>query len=362
MFEASLALCLAFVVSLASNAALVATRDRHVHLTSRDQDASAIQAMHRSKTPRVGGLGVMLALFCVLIWFLDDASDMILIAVSTLPVFAAGLSEDVGYHVSPRDRLIAAAISSLFAAGLLGVWLNRLDIPGIDQLMPIMPIGVVVTAFFGAGVCHATNLIDGMNGLAGVCVSAMALGLAAIAHGVGQNDIAFAALALVPALLGFLLLNWPKGKIFLGDAGAYSFGHILAWLGILLAWRVEEVAAFSIALVFFWPVADTIMAILRRRMKNIPTGQPDRMHMHHIVMRALEIGYLGRNRREIANPMTTLVLTPFVIAPVVSGVLSWNNPVLATALFFLWSAIFAVSYFLVIYRVRAVARPTARTR
>lgn len=52
---------------------------------------------------------------------------------------------------------------------------------------------------------------------------------------------------------------------------------------------------------------------------------PDRLHVHQLVMRALEIHILGRGRRQIANPLTTVILAPFIIAPPTVGVLLWDN-------------------------------------
>jgi UDP-GlcNAc:undecaprenyl-phosphate/decaprenyl-phosphate GlcNAc-1-phosphate transferase len=63
-----------------------------------------------------------------------------------------------------------------------------------------------------------------------------------------------------------------------------------------------------------------------------------------LVLRALEVSILGRGRRKIANPLTTVVLSPFVIAPPIAGVMLWNqnlNAFLATVMFM---ALFFASY------------------
>ena len=61
-----------------------------------------------------------------------------------------------------------------------------------------------------------------------------------------------------------MVLNYPLGKIFLGDGGAYALGHLLVWSAILLVNRASEISPFAILLIFFWPVADTGLAIWRR--------------------------------------------------------------------------------------------------
>ena len=154
---------------------------------------------------------------------------------------------------------------------------------------------------------------------------------------------------MVAAVLGFLVLNFPLGKIFLGDGGAYAMGHLLVWSAIILINGSTDVSAFSILLVFFWPVADTGLAIWRRWKLGNPTDRPDRLHFHQLAMRFLEIRFFGRDRREIANPMATLILIPMISAPQVLGVLFWNDfraSVVSTAgmgLLFIVTYLFGIS-------------------
>ena len=121
------------------------------------------------------------------------------------------------------------------------------------------------------------------------------------------------------------MLNFPLGKIFLGDGGAYALGHLLVWSGIVLINYESTVSAFAILLVFFWPVADTGLAIWRRWKLGNPTDRPDRLHFHQLAMRFLEIRFFGRDKREITNPVATLILLPLISAPQVLGVLFWNQ-------------------------------------
>ena len=125
--------------------------------------------------------------------------------------------------------------------------------------------------------------------------------------------------------LGFFTLNFPFGKIFLGDGGAYALGHLLVWCAILLINPALEISPFAILLIFFWPVADTGLAIWRRWKLGNPAGRPDRLHFHQLAMRFLEIRFFGRERRNIVNPLSTLLLVPLISTPQALGVLLWDN-------------------------------------
>jgi len=341
-------LLLVFALSLAVSFLIVWTKKYHSARSARASGASAVQSAHRIPTPRIGGVGIVAALLVALLVLLPDGRGVqwSLFALSLAPIFLAGIAEDLGYAVRPLRRLLAAAASSVICVMVLGLWILRADIPLVNLLFAFAPFGIVFTIFAASGVCHAFNLIDGVNGLAAGVGVITAFGLAAIAAKAGEASVGAAALFMVSALLGFLALNFPFGKLFLGDAGAYSIGHTLAWLAIALLARAEAVTTWAIMLVLFWPVADTMLAIYRRRRSGKPAGQPDRLHFHQLVMRTLEIAHFGRDRRHIANPLTTLVILPLASVPMITGVLLWNRPVAAFAAFVLFWVLFASSYLL----------------
>ena len=245
--------------------------------------------------------------------------------MSAAPVFSVGLAEDLGYDISPKARLLASAASSFVAILLFRTWLDRLGIPGVDAMLMFAPLGIVFTIFAAVGVVNAFNLIDGLNGLASYVTVSVAFSLSIIAFYAGNKQISIFLVLTVAAVLGFMVLNFPMGKIFLGDGGAYTLGHLLVWCAIILVNSATEVSAFAILLVFFWPVADTGLAIWRRWKLGIPTDRPDRLHFHQLVMRFLEIRFFGRDSRGLANPVATLILIPLISTPQVLGVLFWDN-------------------------------------
>ena len=93
-------------------------------------------------------------------------------------------------------------------------------------------------------------------------------------------------------------------------------------------------------------MADTGLAIWRRWRLGNPAGRPDRLHFHQLAMRFLEIRFFGRDRRNVVNPLSTLILVPLISAPQILGVLFWSNFV-ATVWFTLgMSLLFVATYLL----------------
>lgn len=326
---------------------ILLTRDLHLPLALRRGDVTAVQAAHKRPTPRIGGLAIILSLVPIAFFIpIEINANFWLFTTSILPVAFAGFAEDLGYRVSPLIRLMAAAASSAVAIILLDAWLPRTDVPGLDQLMAWAPFAWVFTIFACAGICNAFNLIDGLNGLSSGIGVITAIGLSAISMETGYTYLAEMNVLLISALLGFLVFNFPFGKIFLGDVGAYALGHLLAWFSIALLLHVPELSTWAVLLVFFWPIADTFFAVYRRRRAGRRTDMPDRLHYHQLVMRALEISLLGRDRRHIANPLATLIILPLAAAPALAGVLLWDKPLPAFLALCAFAALFVLSYLL----------------
>ena len=299
-------------------------------------DEAAIQSAHSGFVPRVGGLSIYISLlglipllsfgFIPLSLVFDlNADELIWLILSAAPVFLVGLAEDLGYAMAPKFRILASVVSSLLAIFLFEVWLSKVGVPGLDSLLSFAPVAILFTIFATVGVVNAFNLVDGLNGLSSYTAISSALSLSIIAFQVSDAQFAIFLVLLISSTCGFLILNFPFGKIFLGDGGAYALGHLLVWSAILLVNRATEISPFAILLIFFWPVADTGLAIWRRWKSGNPTDRPDRLHFHQLAMRFLEIRFFGRNKRRVVNPVSTVILIPLISVPQILGVLFWDN-------------------------------------
>lgn len=331
-------LLLMFSISLIGSLALARLRVGVVA-----EDLVAPQASHVYEAPRLGGVPVAAALVLgSFAWFHVSGSgpSFLLFLASASPLFFVGLLEDLRLYSSVRLRLVSAVASGALFVVIFGQWLPRVDIPLVDALFSLPLVAIPFTVLACAGVTHAFNLIDGLNGLSGLVGATAAVCLALIARA-GGHDAHFEALSLVAAALaGFLLVNFPFGRLFLGDAGAYCVGHILVWIAVTIVWRDPDVSAFAILLIFFWPVADTLTSIARRVLQGVPISRPDRRHFHQIAMRLVERALGGRVARRVANPLATFLLAPFIVAPAAVGAAFYDSVGVTAAA----SGLFALLY------------------
>lgn len=350
-----------FLVTTAICFSLSLLSSRLVPLISRS-DLNARQTAHLRPTLRLGGMGILAGVWVVAL-IQQDPLLLTLLSCS-LPVFLIGLLEDIGHLQSPRRRLLVAAASSVAVMIVTGTYIQNGGNPVLDYLLALPALGMLFTVFATVGLIHAFNLIDGVNGLGGAVALIGSIGLAAIGYRAGVEIIELPVAALAGAMLGFLVLNYPLGRIFLGDAGAYTVGFLLAWMAVFLLAAVPTVSHWALVLLFFWPIADTLLAILRRILLRAPIGAPDRLHAHHVAMRIIEIVVLQRKDRRFSNPMTTLVAVPFMLPPALAAILLWNDPIGSGVALLGFGLLFVASYRFVIIRARNLraSAKVSRTR
>lgn len=343
--EGGLSVLMAFFVSFGLCCLFAFAPHMFLNKEHMQNDLSARQAEHKRPTPRIGGAAVMVAVFVTCLMYLSQiASDLLLALAAGSVVFVVGLREDIRRDMSPKVRLIAAFVSAGLAIALSGAMVPRFGIPYVDGVVGLFGVGVVITLLWSAGACHALNLIDGLNGLASGYSMVAAAAYFVIGGLTGNGDVQLVAMILFVALLGFFVLNWPYGRLFLGDAGAYAIGHVLSWLGVILLVRDPDGAGLAAILILFWPVADTAFAIIRRRLLDKETDQPDRLHFHHLVVRALRLLNRKRLDPDMLNPMATLVMLPFIAVPVMAGVLFWHSGAGALAGLLFFALLFVSTY------------------
>lgn len=272
---------------------LVCTKQWHGAF-SMDQ-AKGIQKFHTMPTPRIGGVALLagaLATWLALPGYTQQGQEtrelLGLVLLGGMPAFVAGLLEDITKKVSVKARLLATALSGLAFALLSGYWISGVNLPGVDYLLAWAPIGLLFTAFAISGIANSVNIIDGFNGLASGVVVLMLLTLAAIAWRVDDFVVLNIALCGVAVVLGFMLLNFPKGLIFLGDAGAYCLGYLVAALAVALTIRNPgAVSPWAMLLVCGYPIIETLFSVYRRLSRKCRRnpGTPDASHLHSLVYR-----------------------------------------------------------------------------
>jgi UDP-N-acetylmuramyl pentapeptide phosphotransferase/UDP-N-acetylglucosamine-1-phosphate transferase len=341
-----------FVVSL-----LIVQSQKWHGFISNDHDLAGVQKVHGLAVPRIGGLavvsGVVVGVLAHSVMFPGDISAahlsaILLLAACGMPAFLSGMVEDFTKRVSVRIRLLATFASALLASAVLGATVNELDIWGVDNLLQVTPIAVLVTALVVAGGANAVNIIDGFNGLAAsvIIIMALAIGVLAFQH----NDPLVATLGVLGAgsAAGFLLVNFPRGKLFLGDGGAYFLGFWIAEGAVLLLVRNASVNAWQVLSICAYPVIEVLFSMYRRRIiQQVSPGAPDRLHLHTLVYRRVvrKLIKVEPPQAWLQNATTAGVIVPWVAAMGIASVLVGQSILLSMGLVLL-----QILFYIAVYR------------
>lgn len=303
---------------------LVITKRWHGALTMDFTDG--VQKFHTAPTPRVGGVPIVLGL--VVAWAktpLDVKEMLSPILIAGMPAFLFGVAEDITKRVGVMQRLLATMASGVLAWWITDYSLSRLDIWGVDWFMKFTFVSVIFTAFAVGGVANSINIIDGFNGLASTMSTLAFIGFGMIAWQVGDKTLAGTSLILAACVWGFFWVNWPFGKLFLGDGGSYFIGFALAWVAVLLIERNPSVSAFAALVVCVHPVTEVLFSIYRRRIKKMNPGHPDRLHFHSLVKQRYVRRWFGKLPNSIRNSITGAIIGMMTVSSIVVASITYAS-------------------------------------
>ena len=206
------------------------------------------------------------------------------IPLAASAMFVIGVLDD-RVQLSPLAKLVSSLIIGAFLVFSLG---RRPD-NGLPTAYT-----VVGTVWF-AGVCHAFNLLDNMDGLAGGVAMVAAVFLAWLLPDALGGPIVALLLALAGALIGFLYWNRPPARLFMGDCGSLFIGAAIA--GASLVPVVQERATFPwssivFVLVLVVPLFDTSFVLVLRRAAGRKASKGGTDHVSH---RLVSLGFSGRS-------------------------------------------------------------------
>ena len=286
-----------FFISLLTLLIVIHLSHKHTFFIDCEQ-AEKPQKFHDEPVPRAGGIGIAVALG--LLVFMPFGLKLL---PSIILAFISGIFEDFHNSLSPRIRIILQIIAAVVA-----IWLTDSVVTylGLGITLPYI-IGVVFSIFAIVGMVNAVNIIDGFNGLASGVILMILVSFAMVTYQHHNMELLKVIVVTLGATFGFFVLVFPKGKIFLGDGGAYLLGFVVSLIGIFLAGKYDDVSPWYILALFIYPVWEVIFSIIRKLSIGMSPMKPDIYHMHMLVHRQVT-----KN-----NPLTALfillVVSPFVV-------------------------------------------------
>lgn len=333
-----------FIISIL--VAFVVLRFQHIyHDYSHNNDLIGVQKFHFEAVPRIGGVGVFLS-FYIGSWLLVNNFNLsVVFWIAPLPVFITGIYEDLTAKAHPVARLVAAFFSILIAFIWMGVGIDNLGFVWVDELLSThVWASLLFTLLVVGGAVNSLNIIDGFNGLLGGYSVLTSLAFAYVAYLLGDEMIMQLSLLLASSILGLLLFNFPFGKIFMGDGGAYFVGFILAMIGLMLVDRHEELSNWFVLLVFIYPMFELLYSIYRRIILKVGVIQPDASHLHSLVYRKIISCDRFKNNKVICNSMVSPFMWVLSLIGIVPAIIWFDSQVILIMSAFIFMFIYIVIY------------------
>ena len=251
-------------------------------------DVPDARKLHARATPLLGGpalIGIILPIALLATWLSPASSNISLLhlAVATAGVALVGILDD-RRPLSARMRVtLAFALFGGLALYNRAFLVRQLVFPllGFQFGLYYEWVALLFTVVCCVGLVNAVNMADGKNGLVlGLCTGWLVLIMARSSAG----DIPFMAVML-SGLISLLVMNL-RGRLFLGDGGAYGLAAAIGLLTIRSYSSYLEdpsigLSAEVVVLLFLVPVLDSFRLTIVRMTRGQSPMAGDRDHLHH---------------------------------------------------------------------------------
>ncbi len=251
------------------------------------------RSVHKVATPRLGGIGICLAMLFAMSFFVSFDRFMVGFLLGLIVILITGLLDDIN-PMSHRIKFVGEIIAVAVFVTISGVELSGVgDLFGLGDIS-FGSLSYIITIFCVVGLINAMNLSDGLDGLAGGMAVIASLFFALLAFKTGNHASLIIAAALAGSLTGFLAYNSFPARLFMGDVGSLMIGYTC---GVLALSVVDSNTGFqptpmTAALILAVPLLDTLIVMGGRILQGKSPFSPDQTHLHH---RLIEVG-LSQNQ------------------------------------------------------------------
>jgi UDP-GlcNAc:undecaprenyl-phosphate GlcNAc-1-phosphate transferase len=307
-----------------------------------DEDFLKPQAFHNEPTARIGGGAILLLLVLFLVsYFFVSGVLLTDYFIVTLSLFFLGFLDDLKIKINPNIRLVLMLIIILIYINFFSIQVNRSGLEFLDLWLTnnIFQTCFVLLCFLF--VINGANLIDGFNGLLAihfVLINSIFLLINLINQNESMSIILFSQIIIV---LSFLLFNFPKAKIFLGDSGSYLLGTLVV-LNTVKTYELNTlISPFFFASVLCYLFYEVFFSFIRKIILKISPLKPDGRHLHMLLYNWLA------NSKKIKKPnyLTSLLINLIYLLFQIPLFYFQTDGLVSRYWFFLLISLYTVIYF-----------------
>lgn len=242
-----------------------------------------VQRIHLGEVPRIGGLISVIGIF--LYWMMcADGKVMPFVEtllISSLPLVMISIKEDFFHNTRTSSRLIMMFLSCFLFFYYYDIKFPLIEFPGLGPLIgSSILMSWLFYAFCVVVIINGNNLIDGTNGLMPMSIIMQCSSLFYICFETENFTNMICLIYILIAMVIFLIFNYPWGKVFMGDLGAYFFGFSISLLTIVIYGENPELPTWSAILILFYPALELLFSLCRKVLEGQNPMSADSHHLH----------------------------------------------------------------------------------
>jgi UDP-N-acetylmuramyl pentapeptide phosphotransferase/UDP-N-acetylglucosamine-1-phosphate transferase len=223
------------------------------------------------------------------------------------------IKEDLFHNVGFKTRLIVLIISSFLLLSLVVESFPAVNyIPLISNLFHYPLFSFCFFTLCLVALANGCNFIDGMTGLFGFYMLGCLMSCLQLTSIVNDQLMAQYLLVFAIPMILFLTFNFPLGKIFMGDSGAYLVSLLTGvWVIVFFATH-DSISSWNAGLILFYPIIEVAYSFVRKLSQKKSPFYPDREHLH---LKVYDILNTALKKPRLANNLTTIFLAVFWLTP-----------------------------------------------
>lgn len=305
-------------VMIALYVVIITRWTRWQHSKSFLKNYQGIQRVHEGEIPRLGGVVIYIGL-CVY-WLLCQHGQAMpfvqCLLISSLPLIFISLKEDLLHNTRAVTRLGFMAASCILFFLCYDITFPIIDLPVIGSWLNNSPVfSLLFFSFCVIVVINGSNLIDGANGLLPMTLLMQVLCLIYITYETNDSMNMIRLFYIFVPVIIFLGFNFPLGKIFLGDTGAYFLGFMMSLITIIIFSEHPDIPTWVAVLILFYPAFELLFSIIRKLIEHKSPMGPDPHHLHLKMFHLLKSqGMKPRISNSLVMPCLALIWAmPFIL-------------------------------------------------
>ncbi len=312
-----------------------------------DNDFLKPQAFHNRKISRSGGIASLISLILFLsIYYLLFSKVLYEYIFVCSSLFMIGFLDDLKIKIDPKTRLALMIAFLLLFVNFLSIQITNIDLIFLNYWLENKIFSGLFVILCFLFITNGANLIDGFNGLLTINLIIINSILLFINLENNHLEFSFFLTGQIIILISFLLFNFPKAKIFLGDSGSYLFGSLVA-LNVIFTNNLNPlISSFFFCILLFYLFFEVFFSFVRKLYQKKSPVLPDNEHLHMLSFKLLNKAF----DTEKSNYLNSIIINSIFFTLVFPSIYFSDSSLACKYWFFSLIIIYLVIY-LRLYRL-----------